>query len=276
MSQLIVSQVRSLFERQKDDSFPDINSATFLDWINFINNKIYFELSAIDESRFMTEFIYDIQSDIASYSLPSDCDFSALQYDTSGVFETQSGSEFAILRYDNETGAFTVGNVVTGTNSGAYGTIVQLQDEGTTGYFVLSNVTGVFENDEPITDTGTGVAEANGVARPFNKTNTKLLKQHSYSQSTGYNLNSTDIKFTPLPKANAIYVLRYLPLLTELTGDTSETLFDSRFSEAIVSMTIEAYEIWDQGDIGTATIIATRAIKQMMKNYKREPQIYIW
>jgi hypothetical protein len=79
------------------------------------------------------------------------------------------------LLYDAETGAFTVGNVVTGGTSGAKRILRGLQDDGTTGKMVLqvdSTQTGsnrtpyykTFEDNETITDTGTGSATANGAS----------------------------------------------------------------------------------------------------------------
>ncbi|TET41495.1 MAG: hypothetical protein E3J60_04505 [Dehalococcoidia bacterium] len=78
------------------------------------------------------------------------------------------------LAYDVETGAFTVGNVVTST-SGAKRILRGLQDDGTSGRMVLQvdiTQTGsnrdpyykVFQDNEAITDTGTGSATADGVS----------------------------------------------------------------------------------------------------------------
>jgi len=64
--------------------------------------------------------------------------------------------------YDNETGDFTVGLVVTGGSSGGSGTIDSLTDSGTTGNLVLSSFNGtIFTNNETITDTSTGSASVN-------------------------------------------------------------------------------------------------------------------
>ncbi len=68
------------------------------------------------------------------------------------------------LAYDGQAGNFTVGLVVTGGTSGAYGTIIADTDAGATGSLRLTKVYGTFQNNEPITDTSTGAAVVNGVA----------------------------------------------------------------------------------------------------------------
>jgi hypothetical protein len=68
----------------------------------------------------------------------------------------------ASLAYDTQTGNFTVGNVLTGANSGATGRIIADDDAGATGTLTLQDVVGAFEDDEIITDGATGSATANG------------------------------------------------------------------------------------------------------------------
>lgn len=66
------------------------------------------------------------------------------------------------LSYDAQTGNFTIGLTATGTTSGATGLIVNDVDGGTTGTLELVDITGTFQDDEPITDTDTGAAVING------------------------------------------------------------------------------------------------------------------
>jgi hypothetical protein len=70
--------------------------------------------------------------------------------------------EDAKLNYDGQTGDFTVGLTVTGGTSGATGVIVRDEDAGTTGTLYLQSVSGTFQDNEAITDTGTGAATVNG------------------------------------------------------------------------------------------------------------------
>lgn len=65
------------------------------------------------------------------------------------------------LAYDGQTGNFTVGLTITGGTSGATGVIVSDTDAGSTGTLVLSGITGVFVDNEIITDTSTGSATVN-------------------------------------------------------------------------------------------------------------------
>lgn len=67
------------------------------------------------------------------------------------------------LNYDTETGAFTVGLTVTGGTTGHTGVIVKVIDNGASGTLWLRATTGTFQNNEAITDTGTGAALADGV-----------------------------------------------------------------------------------------------------------------
>lgn len=76
---------------------------------------------------------------------------------------TCDGALYKELNYDAQSGDFTVGQVVTGTNSGAFGTIISDVDGGATGILRLNNITGAFQDDEPITDPITGAAVVDGV-----------------------------------------------------------------------------------------------------------------
>jgi len=65
------------------------------------------------------------------------------------------------LPYDGQSGNFTVGLTVTGGTSGATGIVTADVDAGTTGTLTLSNISGLFVDNETITDTGTGSATVN-------------------------------------------------------------------------------------------------------------------
>ena len=66
------------------------------------------------------------------------------------------------LLFDAQTGAFAVGLVLTGGTSGHVGTIAEVIDNGTTGALRITGATGIFQDNETITDSGTGSADANG------------------------------------------------------------------------------------------------------------------
>lgn len=68
------------------------------------------------------------------------------------------------LAYDAGTAAFTEGDAVTGGTSAATATIWKVSDNGDgTGYLLLTGITGTFEDNEALSDTGGGAATANGV-----------------------------------------------------------------------------------------------------------------
>ena len=66
------------------------------------------------------------------------------------------------LAYDAQTVDLNVGKTVTGGTSGAQGTIWRVQDHGTTGFILLIGVTGIFLDNEALTDSAGGAAIANG------------------------------------------------------------------------------------------------------------------
>lgn len=66
------------------------------------------------------------------------------------------------LAYDGQSANFTVGEIVRGASTGAYGTVLADTDGGTSGTLLLGNVKGTFLDNEVLTGTVTGVAVANG------------------------------------------------------------------------------------------------------------------
>lgn len=62
------------------------------------------------------------------------------------------------LHYDNQLGNFTAGLWITGAISGNTAKIVADEDHGVFGELTLINVSGPFDNNEQITDTGAGDA----------------------------------------------------------------------------------------------------------------------
>ena len=87
------------------------------------------------------------------------------------VFEdVWDGGIISTLAYDAQSANFTAGLVLTGGTSGATAIIVIDDDAGTTGILTIRKITGTFQNDETITDSGSGSATSNG-------TITNLLSQ---------------------------------------------------------------------------------------------------
>ncbi len=75
---------------------------------------------------------------------------------------TKNGRGF--LAYDAQTAGFTVGAVLVGKTGGATARIERVEDSGKTGVLVLSNIWGTFQDNETITDSDSGSADANGAA----------------------------------------------------------------------------------------------------------------
>ncbi len=84
---------------------------------------------------------------------------------TADDFDIMSGRS-GRLAYDALTGAFTVGLTVTGAGGNA-GTIYAIvETDSVSGFLLVNEATGVFVNDEVLTDSGTGVAVVNGTLGP--------------------------------------------------------------------------------------------------------------
>lgn len=66
------------------------------------------------------------------------------------------------LAYDGQTVNFTVGALATGGTSGATGRITADVDAGATGTLTLKSVTGIFVDNEAVTDSSGGAAVVNG------------------------------------------------------------------------------------------------------------------
>jgi len=75
-------------------------------------------------------------------------------------FFTVNGLPILDIAYDAETGTFTEGLVITGGTSGATATILTLTDNGATGNLRVRLIAGTFQDNETITDSSTGSADA--------------------------------------------------------------------------------------------------------------------
>ena len=82
----------------------------------------------------------------------------------SGSYVYISSTPLAHLDYDAQSANFTVGSKLTGGTSGATAIILNDTDGGTTGTLKLGSVSGIFQNDETITDADGGSATANGTS----------------------------------------------------------------------------------------------------------------
>ncbi len=221
MAITIAQAFTSLLRTKKN--LGDVSDAARIAWSDTVNEQIYNRISKINPEDYITEFLVDVSSGVSSYTRP--IDYKNMNIIETGLFKTTSGTTYGRLRYDAETGAFTEGLTVTGGSSGATGVIDELHDDGTTGYFKLSSVSGTFEDDEAITDSSTGVAVVNGTLQAYKNTDTPLEKTGQASAFIGWYERGTSIIMTPEPSGNALYNMRYTPKLTKFTA-TTESFVD--------------------------------------------------
>ena len=88
-----------------------------------------------------------------------------LTADDFDIFSGRSGK----LPFDALSGAFTVGLTVTGAGSGHTGVIYAIvidDDDATVGYLLINEASGVFQNDDNLTDSSTGVAVSTDALGP--------------------------------------------------------------------------------------------------------------
>jgi len=67
-----------------------------------------------------------------------------------------------MMAFDGQNTSLTVGHLITGGASGATGYLVEQTDAGATGTIVLKAIVGLFENNDALTDEGSGDGDATG------------------------------------------------------------------------------------------------------------------
>lgn len=71
------------------------------------------------------------------------------------------GRRWLRLNYDDQTGAFVIGETVTG-DGGAEGVVTYVEDVSDTGVLFFASITGTYVDDEGLTGDAVGAAVANG------------------------------------------------------------------------------------------------------------------
>ena len=246
---------------------------------NIVNSRIYDYVINVNPEDYISEKTIFVESGEDEYNAPSDF-YNHARSDKVGIFKTKGGSRFLALGYDAQTGDFTDGLTVTGATSGATGVITQIQDDGTTGFLRLKTLTGNFKENEIITDTATGSATVNTQTK-YVETDEQLNLTGKNSDYTGYFTRGDKYIFTPLPQSGIVYLDRYFPILTDMTGleDTfvSVNSPDSKYIELIRDLLLIEYEINDQDE--GKEINANERAEIVLKdffNIKKEPKIYIF
>ena len=127
-------------------------------WVILTNGKVVFYTTALTSAA--AKSIGQVTGSSASGAF----------YYNNYIYITGTGTSFTdmsrvgplnTLPYDGQSGNFTAGLVVTGGTSGATARIVSDTDGGATGTLVLENISGIFQDNETITDTSTGSAAVN-------------------------------------------------------------------------------------------------------------------
>jgi len=102
----------------------------------------------------------------------------------------KKGATCKTLKYDGGSFIFVAGETLTGASSLETALIAWVDGDATSGILYLVNVSGDFDDDEIITDSGTGAAVANGIQTTIN--DIVLLnnaKDTKYTKDTDYGIH---------------------------------------------------------------------------------------
>lgn len=145
------------------------------------------------------------------------------------------------LPFDGQTGNFTVGLTVTGATSGATGVVTSQVDAGTTGTLTLSNITGLFVDNEVLTDTSTGAAVVN-------RTFASLFTNSAWTGSTfGTQTALTNTKYPSLRGVTMPNHVGYSH------GDGSYYFADFKNGTGMLHR-INTYQVTNEGDTTGTTV----------------------
>jgi hypothetical protein len=142
-----------IFERAGTDPITLLKEYRNNIWIVGYSTK----LEAYDEN---TDTWTTIKSDFAAGSSYDGGRYGDYMLITSGT--EKIGRLSRTLDYDNQTVNFTVGSILTGGTSGAIAVILEDNDSGATGTLTLGQISGEFSDDEVVTDSSGGSADADG------------------------------------------------------------------------------------------------------------------
>jgi len=160
------------------------------------------------------------------------------------------------LDYNAETGNFAVGLTVTGGTSGATGVILAITDAGVTGTLVLGNVIGTFQDNELITDTGTGSADANGTLDP---TVTTVNKAYPLGTAFPYNV---------VIDLNGDLLLDFYNYLKYITREAQTfALYNYNSSIRILEFAAGGYVSCVESDVGKAVVGGSTADSGKLLSY---------
>lgn len=243
----------------------------FLQWGRYLDQELYEPFINTNPEDYLLPNIIKTIIDTSIYAIPSNFQTSYI----GGLYQTESSTDYYALNYDAEVAEATVGETITGGTSGATGVVSYITDYGTTGTLTLTSVSGTFQDNEPLTGSSTFSGTSNGTAQGFKFSDNKLSVTNFGSSSTGYWLDSTNINITPKPDEIKVYVFRYIPLLSELTSVSQETIVPIRYKQNIRNI-IEVF--WDQWrQTPNAEVMSSQrsqeAIKNLIRTLRKVPRV---
>lgn len=75
-SNITVGEARQQLNRAMDDTLPDVSDTLFLDWLNYINEEMYWEYAGQNPCDFTLTTIIAVNGTLAIHNLPTDFDTS--------------------------------------------------------------------------------------------------------------------------------------------------------------------------------------------------------
>lgn len=124
-------------------------------------DSLILQVDAVDMKRGEAiDLISHLRTKIVDMGWHNGSGFVALRIDNG----EQAGDveELGSLAYDGQGTNLTVGHLITGGTSGATGTLVEQVDAGATGTITMRDILGAFENNDALTDEGTGDGDSTG------------------------------------------------------------------------------------------------------------------
>lgn len=245
----------------------------FLQWANFLNQEARYALVNINPNDYLLRYTFKKDSGILTFDLPTD--FESLTY--GGIHKTLTGTSLAALNYDALGTQLTIGQVVTGTTSGAYGTIIgdTFKTGDTSGTLELNTLSTVsFQDNESITDPLGGSGTANGDEKRFKYIDDKISETRFGSKLKGYWLDS-QINITGYDNNEEVFVMRYLDILDQLTDVSDDTVIPIAYEEAVKNAT-DVYWEETRRDSNREFLASQRfrqTVRDMFKNIRKTPNL---
>jgi hypothetical protein len=277
---LTVQNIKDAFARHKHD-ISDVENATFIEWADYIYKFLYRQLKAVDPERFIKTHPYVVSKTTHSQNMPTD--FLDMRQVGNGLYPLSSGE----LSYDTLTVAFAEGDEIVGATSGATATIDTITVlTGTTGILTLTDISGVFQDDELIQESSlsAGSATADGIVDYALEDYDTKLETGFGRTDEGYYLTGNKIVFTGLSGNNVL--LRYIPEPPDITSLTDYFSSDkSSTGQALVQnidkeLLVKAVDLYysqndeDMSMEGVTDARLARVLESVIDSYKRTAKVY--